>query len=205
MGATIGQALRFGIARGLFSNEAGLGSATFAHGTAKVDHPTKQGLAGIVDVFIDTIVVCTITGLSIVATGVYASHQQLTGAQLAQEAFAQAWGHVGPIMIAICIVLFAFSTILGWSYYGRQSLLHIVRTVVSEKKFARVYRATCLIYNTIFVVVVFLGSIFALEIVWSFSDLANGLMAITSLIGVLGMAKVVKRLSNEGFREKGPK
>ncbi len=185
-GSTIRQALRYGIARGLFSNEAGLGSAPIAHAAADTDHPVRQGLYGIFEVFVDTILVCTFTGLVVLVTGTWTSGK--TGAALAAHAFETGLpGAWGDIIVTGGLVLFAFSTLLGWSYYGETSAVYLFGTKAA------------LPYRCLWVIFVFLGATGSLHLVWAIADNLNGLMAIPNLISVLGSIPLLLRLKREFF------
>lgn len=177
LGATIAQAMRFGVARGIFSNESGLGSAGIAAASAKTEEPARQALVSMTQTFIDTLVVCTFTGIAIIASGAWTTG--LNGAALTQHAFGSAMpGAIGPSVVAICLAMFAFSTIIGWSHYGSRGIEYIlgVRAIVP--------------YRMLFVVAAFLGSIYTLDFVWLLSDVMNGLMALPNLIGLLLLAGV---------------
>ncbi|HOC17792.1 MAG TPA: sodium:alanine symporter family protein [Vicinamibacterales bacterium] len=183
-GSTVMMALRYGVARGLFSNEAGLGSAPMVHAAAQTDHPVRQGLYGIFEVFVDTILVCTMTGLVILLTGQWSSGE--TGAALAGRAFSVGLpGTWGSLVVTISLVLFAYSTIIGWSYYGETGI-----TYVLGARAARPYRLVWLVF-------VFLGAIGSLRLVWGVADTLNGLMAVPNLVAVLGSIPLVLRLLRE--------
>ncbi len=186
-GATIKQAITMGIARGVFSNEAGLGSAPIAHATAKTDHPVRQGLWGIFEVFADTIVVCSITALSIVVTGAWQSGK--TGAALTSHAFNLGLPGPGGIVVAIGIVLFAFSTLISWAFYGEKCIEYLLGSGA-----ARAYRF-------IFLPFIVVGAVGALEPIWLLADTLNGLMAIPNLIGLLGLSGVIISLTKEYFKK----
>lgn len=183
-GSTVMMALRYGVARGLFSNEAGLGSAPMVHAAAQTDHPVRQGLYGIFEVFVDTILVCTMTGLVILLTGQWSGGE--TGAALAGRAFSVGLpGTWGNLVVTVSLVLFAYSTIIGWSYYGETGI-----TYVLGAKAARPYRLVWLVF-------VFLGAIGSLRLVWGVADTLNGLMALPNLVAVLGSIPLVLRLLRE--------
>lgn len=185
-GSTIMLAMRYGIARGLFSNEAGLGSAPIVHAAARTDHPVRQGLYGIFEVFVDTILVCTTTGLAILVTGVWSSGA--TGAALAGDAFSVGLpGTWGNIVVTTSLVLFAFSTVIGWSYYGETGIVYLFG------------RAAALPYRIAWLVFIYLGSVGSLHLVWDVADTLNGLMAIPNLVAVLGSITLLKRLLREFF------
>jgi alanine or glycine:cation symporter, AGCS family len=185
-GSTIMLAMRYGIARGLFSNEAGLGSAPLVHAAARTDHPVRQGLYGIFEVFVDTILVCTTTGLAILVTGVWS--QGATGAELAGQAFSVGLpGTWGNIVVTTSLVLFAFSTVIGWSYYGETGIVYLfgARAVMP--------------YKIAWLVFIYLGAVGSLHLVWDIADTLNGLMAIPNLIAVLGSIGLLRRLMREFF------
>ncbi len=187
-GATIAKAMRYGIARGVFTNEAGLGSAPIAHAAATTDHPVRQGLWGVFEVFADTLVICSITALAIVTSGVWESG--LTGAALTTEAFNASLPGGGYI-VSIGIVLFAFSTIVGWEYYGERCAEYLFGPKAN------------MVYRILWIPFVVIGAIGGLEFVWDLADTLNGLMAIPNLIGVLALSGTVFKLTKEFFaREK---
>ncbi|MGH7607191.1 MAG: alanine/glycine:cation symporter family protein [Gemmatimonadales bacterium] len=185
-GATIMMAMRYGIARGLFSNEAGLGSAPMVHAAAQTDHPVRQGMYGIFEVFVDTILICSITGLVILVTGVRESGA--TGAALSARAFETGlpgtWGH---LVVTTGLVLFAYSTIIGWSYYGETGIVYLFGA-----KGALPYRVAWLVF-------IYLGATGSLQLVWGVADTLNGLMAIPNLISVLLSIPLLLRLKREFF------
>jgi alanine or glycine:cation symporter, AGCS family len=186
-GATLMMALRVGIARGLFSNEAGLGSAPLVHAAARTDHPVRQGLYGIFEVFVDTVLVCTVTGLVIIATGVWNSGA--TGAALAGAAFSAGLpGTSGNILVTVCLVLFAYSTVVGWSYYGETGIVYLLgpRAVAP--------------YRFLWLVFVYLGAVGSLSLVWGVADTLNGLMALPNLVAVLASVPLLLRLQREFFQ-----
>lgn len=193
-GAAVMMAMRYGVARGVFTNEAGLGSAPIAHAAAKTDHPVRQGLWGIFEVFVDTILICTVTALAILSTGVWlpanTGGEQLTGAALTTAAFNKGLPGPGGIIVAIGILLFAFSTILGWAYYGEKCAEYLFGPKV--KKF----------YRILWIPLVFVGTVANLELIWGIADTMNGLMAIPNLIGLLGLSGVVFKLTKEFFADK---
>ncbi len=185
-GSTIMLAMRYGIARGLFSNEAGLGSAPLVHAAAKTDHPVRQGLYGIFEVFVDTILVCTTSGLVLLVTGVWSGGA--TGAALAGEAFSVGLpGTWGNVVVTTSLVLFAFSTVIGWSYYGETSIVYLF-----GPKAAMPYKMAWLVF-------IYLGAIGSLHLVWDVADTLNGLMAIPNLIAVLASIGLLRRLMREFF------
>jgi len=178
-GSAILFAIQMGVARGIFSNESGMGSAAIAAAAAKTSHPTRQGLVSMTQTFIDTIIVVTFTGLVLVTTGVWEQGGDASGTMTA-EAFQTAIPF-GDKLVAVSIAFFAFSTILGWSYYGERCAERLVG------------RVGVLPYRMIFTCVVFVGAVTELEVVWNFSDVMNGLMAIPNLIGLLVLSGLVAR------------
>lgn len=185
-GAIVMESMKQGIARGVFSNEAGLGSAPIAHAAAKTDHAVRQGLWGIFEVFADTIVICTLTALTIISTGVWNSG--LRGADLTTEAFNHGLPGPGSIIVAIGIFFFAFSTILSWAYYGEKCAEHLFGSKVN------------LIYRIIFIPFIVVGAIGGLGLIWDIADTLNALMAIPNLIGLLGLSGVVLKLTTDFFK-----
>ncbi|WP_188455190.1 alanine/glycine:cation symporter family protein [Virgibacillus oceani] len=176
-GGILGTVIRYGVARGVFSNEAGLGSAPIAAAAAKTDYPGRQALVSMTQVFIDTIIVCSITGITIVMADMYTSG--LEGGDLTAASFALFLGDTGGYIVTIGIVLFAFSTLVGWSYYG-------------EKCFAYLFNDKAVpYYRVAFVLIVMYGAIEKLGIVWGIADIMNALMAVPNLIGILGLSGVV--------------
>lgn len=194
-GATVMMGMRYGVARGIFSNEAGLGSAPIAHAAATTDHPVRQGLWGIFEVFMDTIVICSLTALAILTTGVWAevdaAGKQLTGAALTTAAFNKGLPGPGGIIVAIGILLFAFSTLLSWSYYGEKSAEYLFGVGVK------------IIYRIIWIPFVVIGAVGGLEALWDLADTLNGLMAIPNLIGLIGLSGTVFKLTREFFKKEG--
>jgi AGCS family alanine or glycine:cation symporter len=185
-GSTVMLAMRYGIARGLFSNEAGLGSAPLVHAAARTDHPVRQGLYGIFEVFVDTILVCTTTGLVILVTGVWSGGA--TGAELAGQAFSTGLpGTWGNIVVTTSLVLFAFSTVIGWSYYGETGIVYLL-----GPKAVLPYKIAWLLF-------IYLGAVGSLHLVWDVADTLNGLMAIPNLIAVLASIGLLRRLMREFF------
>lgn len=184
--AGVMNAMRYGVARGVFSNEAGMGSAAITASAATTDDPVRQGYINMTGTFWDTIVVCTITGLCIASSGVLGTvgddGKLVQGSALTILAFKSALGEVGAILVTIGIALFAFSTILGWEYHGEKAFEYIFGT----HKYNMAYRI-------IFSLVVFVGATTTLQVVWNFSDIANALMAIPNLICLLVMSKVIAK------------
>ena len=185
-GSSIAMALRYGIARGLFSNEAGLGSAPMVHAAATTDHPVRQGLYGIFEVFVDTILICTTSGIVILITGAWSSGA--TGAALSAEAFQTGLpGEWGNMVVTSGLVLFAFSTLIGWSYYGETGIVYLLGARAAVP------------YRLAWLVLIYFGAVGSLHLVWDIADTLNGLMAIPNLIGVLGSIPVLLKLQREFF------
>lgn len=185
-GATVRSAMQSGIARGLMTNEAGLGSAPIVHAAAVTDHPIRQASYGIIGVFVDTLVVCMLSAFAVLSSGAWTSGS--TGAALTAEAFSRSLpGEWGGIMVSIAIMLFAFSTIMGWSYYGETAMTYLFGVRV------------LLWYRIAWVLVVYLGSVGSLELVWSVSDTMNGLMAVPNLVAVLGSITLLRSQLREFF------
>ncbi len=188
-GAAVRDSIRYGVARGLFSNEAGLGSAPMAHAAAVTDHPIRQALYGIFEVFVDTILVCSVTGFVILATRTW--HSGLTGAALTAKAFETGLpGFWGDTVITIALLTFAFSTLIGWSFYGETAAVYLLGT-----KAAIPYRA-------LWVVLAYLGSVGSLQLVWDVADTLNGLMAIPNLIAVLACSRLIVSMQKDFFSAK---
>lgn len=177
-GGMAGAAIRYGVARGVFSNEAGLGSAPIAAAAAISDHPGRQALVSMTSVFLDTIVVCSMTGIILVMGGQYGG--ELKGAMLTMATFKQLAGWIGPYVVTIGLFLFAYSTVLGWAYYGERSIYYLAG------------QKAILPYRIVYILVAGLGAIATnLDMVWNISDVFNGLMAIPNLIGLLGLSAVI--------------
>lgn len=179
-GCIAANAIRYGISRGIFSNEAGLGSSPIVHAASNEKEPVIQGMWGIFQVFVDTILVCSITAFCILTSGVLPEDND--GALLSVQAFNSTFGSTGEIFVSVSIVLFAFATIIGWSYYGEQCIRYL-----SGKK-------NILIYKAVYIVFIMFGSVMKLDLVWSISDTFNGLMAFPNLIALIF-------LSNEVIKE----
>lgn len=188
MGYGIARAMRYGFARGVFSNEAGLGSSVLVHASADVKEPVLQGLWGIFEVFFDTIVICTLTALAVLTTGAHHA-EGLEGVNITMYAFESVFGKFGSYVVSIGIVLFAFSTLLGWSVYGCR-----VAEYLGGRKFMQVYKV-------IFLIVVFIGSVSSVQLVWDLSDTFNGLMALPNLVGVLFLSPLVFRIT-KNYRQR---
>ena len=191
LGVTVKEAMRFGVARGLFSNEAGMGSTPHAHALAKVSKPQEQGEVAMVGVFIDTFVVLTMTALVILTSGVLgtvgADGELLSGTALAQAAFNQSFGSFGNAFVAICLLFFAFSTILSWYFFGETN----VKALFKSKKAARV------IYCVIALVLIAIGSFQKVSLVWDMSDMFNGLMVIPNLLALLALSGIVAKFAKD--------
>lgn len=177
-GGILGTVIRYGVARGIFSNEAGLGSAPIAAAAAKTDYPGRQGLVSMTQVFIDTIIVCSITGITIVMADLHQSG--IGGGALTAQSFAAFLGTPGIHIVSITTILFAYSTLVAWSYYGEKCFNYLFKSPKAVT-----------IYRVVWVVVVFIGAVTVIDIVWLFSDIFNALMAIPNLIGLLGLSGVV--------------
>ncbi|HEW0848322.1 TPA: sodium:alanine symporter family protein [Streptococcus pneumoniae] len=176
-GASVRMAIQNGVARGVFSNESGLGSAPIAAAAAKTNEPVEQGLISMTGTFIDTLIICTLTGLTILITGVWSG--DLNGVALTQSAFSTVFSHFGPALLTIFLVLFAFTTILGWNYYG-------------ERCFEFLFGARFIwLYRVVFVLMVLLGGFIELDMVWIIADIVNALMALPNLIALLVLSPVV--------------
>ncbi|MBR1538659.1 MAG: alanine:cation symporter family protein [Bacteroidales bacterium] len=187
VGSTVLLACRFGIARGLFSNESGLGSAPIVAAAAQTRNPVRQALVSSTGTFWDTVVVCAITGLVLVSSIVAHPDIDCTqGAALTKAAFEKI-PYVGPAILSVGIVTFAFSTILGWSYYGERAVEYLAGRKL------RTARIITGIYRALFVVAVFLGSVMSLSVVWNLADIANAMMAIPNLVAILLLSGVIAR------------
>ena len=184
-GVTVKEAVRYGVARGLFSNEAGMGSTPHAHALARVDHPCRQGIVAMIGVFIDTFVVLTMTALVILTTGALGTGA--TGATLAQNAFNSAFGRFGDAFIAVCMLFFAFSTIIGWYFFGHTNVKYLFGSG----------KLPVALYTLLVLVFIVLGSIAKVQMVWDLSDLFNGLMVIPNLIAVVALGGVVVKKYRE--------
>lgn len=188
LGATVMYAARIGVARGVFTNEAGLGSAPIAHAAADNDHPARQGLWGAFETFFDTIVMCTMTALVILTSGLWNADPMMEGNAMSTLAFDNAFNG-GGYVVALGLVLFAFATIIAWYYYGEKC----VEYMVGQKGIG--------FYRIIFLITVYLGCVAQLDVVWQLSDLFNGMMAIPNLIALFLLAPVVKDLTTDFFKD----
>lgn len=187
-GAGFMLAIQSGVARGVFSNESGLGSAPIAAAAARTNEPVEQGLISMTGTFIDTIIICTLTGLSIIITGAWST--DLNGAVLTQYAFSTIFGNIGQIALAVSLVLFAFTTILGWSYYG-------------ERCFEFLFGSKAIpLYRIIYVLMIAIGGYISLETIWVLADIVNGLMAFPNLVALLGLSPVIISETQKYFAKK---
>lgn len=186
-GASLLYAARIGVARGVFTNEAGLGSAPIAHSSADTDHPARQGCWGAFEVFFDTIIICTITALVIIISGTW-KDASIDGTEMSNRAFSAAIPG-GEYIIAICIVLFAFATTIAWYYYSEKAIEYIAG------------QKTILVYRIFFIGSLVYGAVSAVNDVWEISDLSNGLMAIPNLIALIGLAGPVVALTDDFFSD----
>jgi AGCS family alanine or glycine:cation symporter len=190
-GATVMQGIRFGIARGVFSNESGLGSGAIAAAAARASHPVSQALVSMTQTFIDTLVVCSITGFAIIATGAWTSGE--TGAALTARAFSTGLpGTWGGGIVAVALALFAYSTLVGWSYYGEKALEYLF----GSSRFVGTYRI-------VWVAAAFLGAVTSLDVVWAVADVFNGAMAVPNLVALIGLSGVVVAETRDYFRQRG--
>ena len=188
VGSGVKMALTWGMKRGVFSNEAGLGSSVMVHSSSNVREPVRQGMWGIFEVFADTIVVCTLTALTVLSSGLVdldtgAVLTDSAGSALVGQAFATVFGQFGPMFIALAILLFAFSTVLGWSHYGSTAFEYLFGT------------KSTVIYKVVFVAFIVVGATMNLTLAWDLSDTFNGLMAIPNLIGVLTLSPIVMKIT----------
>jgi AGCS family alanine or glycine:cation symporter len=177
LGATVMIAMRSGVARGVFSNESGLGSAPIVAAAAKVKWPAQQGLISMTGTFFDTIIICTLTGLTLIISGLWTG--DLNGAALTQAAFSTAYPVFGKYILTVGLVLFAFTTILGWNYYGERCMEYLVGV------------KGILPYRIVFIILIACGAFIKLEAIWTLADIVNGLMAIPNLIALIGLSGVV--------------
>ncbi|MFH1538509.1 MAG: sodium:alanine symporter family protein [bacterium] len=182
-GAAVAQTIQFGVARGLFSNEAGLGSASMVHAAAKTEEPAREGLVAMMGPFIDTIIICTMTALVIVTTGQWQSG--LTGSELSIAAFNAGVPQFGKFIVNFGLIFFAFSTIIAWSYYGDRGAIFLF-----GEKAVHAYR-------WLYVLAIPLGATLELDLVWTLSDICNALMALPNLIGIVAMSGVVVAVTND--------
>ncbi len=184
-GSTIMMAMKNGIARGVFSNESGLGSAPIAAAAAKTHWPAEQGLISMTGTFIDTIIICSMTGLTLVLTGVWSG--DLSGAAMTNTAFSMDYGFMGGIFLTVSLALFAFTTILGWNYYGERACQYLfgIKGILP--------------YRIIFICLVASGALLKLEAIWILADIVNGLMAIPNLIAIIALSGVISLETKKYF------
>ncbi|SJZ92948.1 alanine/glycine:cation symporter family protein [Garciella nitratireducens] len=187
LGASVAMAIRNGIARGVFSNESGLGSAPIATAAAKTNSCVKQGLISMTGTFIDTIIVCTMTGLILIMTGEWAGN--LEGANMTTAAFQSVLPEVGPYIVTIGLIFFAFTTILGWNYYGERCTEYLFGVKAIKP------------YKMIFIVLIAIGAFLRLDTIWILADIVNGLMAIPNLIALIGLSGVIVTETKSYFLE----
>ena len=182
--ASIAIAMQKGVARGIFSNEAGLGSAPIAAAAARTKEPTRQGLISMTGTFIDTVVVCTMTGLAIVITGVW-KDTKLEGVQVTIKAFQKGLSFVpsdvAAIVLMVCLIFFAFTSILGWNYYGERCVEYLTNK----------NRVLVLSYRFLFILAIFIGPYLTVSMVWTTADIFNGLMAIPNIIALLVLSPII--------------
>ena len=176
-GSTVMMAMQNGIARGVFSNESGLGSAPIAAAAAKTKEPAEQGLISMTGTFIDTIIICSMTGLVLVLTGAW--HGDVAGAAMTGAAFSSLYGSIGGALLTVSLALFAFTTILGWNYYGERAVLYLagMRAILP--------------YRIVFIALIACGAFLKLEAIWVLADIVNGLMAIPNLIALIALSGIV--------------
>ncbi|PKO63632.1 MAG: sodium:alanine symporter family protein, partial [Betaproteobacteria bacterium HGW-Betaproteobacteria-16] len=185
-GAAVAAAIRFGVARGVFSNESGLGSAPIAAAAARTNDPVKQALVSMTQTFIDTLVICTMTALVILTADSWLTG--ISAGQLTSASMGETLGYTGEAVVTLATVLFAFSTLIGWSYYGEKAVEYLMGS--------RAIR----IFRIFFIAAVIVGAMVSLEFVWNFSDLMNGMMAIPNLIGLLLLSRIVKSETERFFK-----
>lgn len=189
-GAAVMLAMRYGVARGVFSNEAGLGTAGIAQAAGQTQHAVESGLIGMMGTFIDTIIVCTMTGLTLLVTGVW--NNGLKGAALSSDAFGSTLPHIGPYILAISLTVFAYTTTLGWAYYGAKCWGYLAGPAIEKP------------YHLIYTIFVLVGAVTQLDFVWLVADTLNALMAVPNLISLVLLSPVIVKLSNDYFRNQAP-
>lgn len=191
--ASIMISMRNGVARGIFSNESGLGSAPIAAAAARTKEPVRQGLISMTGTFIDTIIICTMTGLSIIMMGSW-QDESLQGVEVTTDAFDRGLGFLpdgaASFILMICLVFFAFTTILGWNYYGERCLEYLSN---KNKKAVMVYRA-------LYILAVFIGPYMTVSAVWTIADIFNGLMALPNLVALFALHKIIAKDTEHYFR-----
>ena len=196
LGIGVQQAMRYGVARGLFSNEAGMGSTPHAHALAKVKHPCEQGTVAMIGVFIDTFVVLNLTAFVVLTSGILQNQvyplesaslipEILKGIGLPQEAFKMGFGFFGVVFVAICLLFFAFTTIIGWYFFGEQNVKYLFGAKAVK------------VYAVLVVGFILLGSVLKVDLVWDLADCFNGLMVIPNLLGILALSGIVGTLFKE--------
>jgi AGCS family alanine or glycine:cation symporter len=190
-GSTVSMAMSRGASRGIFSNEAGLGTATTVHATAKTDHPARQGMWGIVEVFIDTIIICNLTAFAILASGLWTGDAQLTGAPLTFAAFQSVWGNVGVIIVCISVALFCFSSTLGFFVEFRTAMVYIF----GEKAFRYL--------RFIYFIPPIIGAVMEIEVIWTMADMATGFLVIPNLIALVFLSPTFIKIFKD-FKAKHP-
>ena len=194
LGGTVGAVIRYGVARGLFSNEAGMGSAPIAAAAAKTDIPGRQALVSMTQVFFDTLIICSITGITIVMSGLW-EDKNIAAGVLTSEAFGLLVGDIGPYLVTFGLLFFASSTILGWGYYGEKCFQYLFKNPKAVWG-----------YRTVFVLFIFVGATTSLDLIWSLADILNGLMAIPNLIALIGLSGIIvmetKRIQEKIKEEK---
>jgi alanine or glycine:cation symporter, AGCS family len=191
LGATIWMAIRWGFARGIFSNEAGLGSAPIAHAAAQTNNPVKQGMVAMLGTFIDTIIICSLTAFVIILTGTWDSG--LKGVTMSSQAFSNGLFGYGGYIVSFGLILFAFTTILGWSYYGERSAEYLFGTKIITP------------YRILWIFAIFIGAIVKLELVWTFADVMNGLMALPNLVALILLSPIVFSKTRQYFNNRNSK
>ena len=195
-GYSILSAMRYGVGRGVFSNEAGLGSAPIAHSASSAENPVKQGVWGIFEVFITTIIICTMSAIVILTSGIYTEAYSagvaptVSGAALSSAAFNEALPYVGGFGIALSTVFFALSTMLGWAYYGEASVGYLFKNHA---------KTAITVYRVIYVIFVFVGAVAEINTVWLVADCFNALMALPNLIALIGLSGLVVKITKEHF------
>lgn len=186
LGATVMLAMRSGVARGVFSNESGLGSAPIVAAAAKTKWPAEQGLVSMTGTFIDTIIICTLTGLTLIVTDVW--HGDLNGAAMTDAAFKMGFASFGSFLLMVGLVLFAFTTILGWNYYGERCVEYLFGVKAIKP------------YRLLFIAIIACGPFLKLETIWTLADIVNGLMAVPNLIALLVLSPVVVAETKKYFK-----
>jgi len=188
IGSTVAAAVQFGARRGILSNEAGLGSAPIAHAAAQTPGPIFQGMIGVAEVFIDTILVCTFTALILITSGMWTS-EVVEGAAMTAAAFSDTIPILGGGVVALASLLFGYSTLIGWSYYGEQSLRYLFGDSITIP------------YRVIFIMLTMIGSVVSIEIVFFVGDIANAFMALPNLIGLFMLSGMVARVTKQALEE----